>query len=105
MSVAARFYVSTITRHAHQPGHVAVILNVVSRGPENKTWASATPIGRVELTIGNEAAAKWFVDRLGQDVACTFEDRPLDCARCGEPSAGGSQQYSQEALCKEHGGV
>jgi len=78
MSVQARFYVRDITRHAYNPAQVEVVLSAVSRGTENKTWASATPVGELKMSINNPAAAQWFADRLGQDVAMTFEDRPLE---------------------------
>lgn len=97
MSVVARFYVSQITRFAHNAGQAQVTLQAVSRGPENKTWAAATPIGKVEMTIGNEKAAKWFAERLGKDIAITFEDRPMLCTKCGaEVVLGG--QYNQDPL-------
>ena len=84
MSVQARFYVSEITQAAYQPGASTVKLQPVSRGPENKTWAAATPAGSISLTISNAAASTWFVIRLGKEVAITFEDRPLQCVVCHE---------------------
>ena len=93
--VQARFYVAQITRHAFNIGSAAITLNPVSRGPENKTWAASTPAGKVELTISNEVAAAWFEERLGKDIAITFEDRPMHCTRCkGEVTMGG--QYIQD---------
>jgi hypothetical protein len=82
MAVVARFYVQTVTKKAFNTGALNVILAPVTRGQENKSWASATPSGRIELTIQNESAAKWFDDRLAKEVAITFEDRPEICALC-----------------------
>lgn len=83
MAIQARFFVKTITKHAHLgKGQGAVELAVVSRGPENKTWASATPMGMLQMTVGNPDALAWFDERLGKEVALTFEDRPIVCARC-----------------------
>lgn len=97
MSVSARFYVTQITRNAFAPGNATVVLAPVSRGPENKTWAAATPSGKVELTIGNEKAAEWFTSRLGKDIAITFEDRPMTCTKCGVEVAI-TGQYVQDPM-------
>lgn len=82
MSVQARFFVQSITRHAHNPGAGQVKLAAASRGPENKTWATATPAGVIDMTISNPDAMAWFNDRLGKDVAITFEDRTVVCIEC-----------------------
>lgn len=37
-----------------------VVLQVVTRGADNKEWASATPSGRLELTIRNDHALAQF---------------------------------------------
>jgi hypothetical protein len=71
MAIKARMYVSTIVKNA-VPG-MRVTLQAVTRGPENKEWAAATPYGQVEMTIQNEPAAKWFEDRLGKDVLVSFD--------------------------------
>ncbi len=73
MKVLARFYVSEVTRRAYDPGAVSVTLQAVGRGPENKAWASATPSGQITMAIKNGDAAAFFGDRLGKDVAITFE--------------------------------
>lgn len=87
--VTARFYVREVTRFAMSVSQslsagwaapapqVKVSLSPVngSKGEENKAWASATPSGNIELTIGNPEAAAWFNDMLGKDVAITFEAR------------------------------
>lgn len=82
MAVQARFYVAEITKQAYggwaPPAPAGkVILQPVTRGEANKDWASATPSGRIEMTIITGALA-WFEERLGQEVAITFEDRPAD---------------------------
>lgn len=76
MSVAARFWVDEITTRAYNPDHVSVTLRAAGRGEGNKEWAQATPTGTIELTITNPAAADWFKERQGQDVALTFADIP-----------------------------
>jgi hypothetical protein len=83
--INARFYVREITQFANGNGYadpaprITVKLSPVSgsRGEQNKTWASATPSGEISMTIGNPAAAAWFAERLGQDIAVTFGDRPV----------------------------
>lgn len=72
MSVVARFYVAEIKRTAYDPGAAHVTLQPVSRGPENKEWSTATPSGRIEMTIKNSPAAQFFINRLGKDIAITF---------------------------------
>ncbi len=71
MTIKARMYVSQITKQA-TPG-TRVQMHAVTRGPENKEWAQATPHGVIEMTINNEPAAKWFEDRVGKDVLVSFE--------------------------------
>lgn len=83
MSVQARFFVQTITRHA---GSDAVLIKLCasSRGAENKSWSQYTPSGTLELHVNNPGAAQWFSDRLGSDVALVFDDRPTVCPGCKE---------------------
>ena len=76
MSVAARFYVAEVTKTSSGPnGSGRVVLVAVSRGDQNRAWASATPSGRIEMTINNPPAFKWFEDLLagsGSDVDILF---------------------------------
>lgn len=37
-----------------------VVLNVVTRGEDNKAWASATPSGQITMTIRNDLALEFF---------------------------------------------
>lgn len=76
MAVAARFYVSEITRRAYNPSHVTVKLQPTTQGEGNREWAAATPSGSMELTINNPSAASFFGDHLGKDLAITFEELP-----------------------------
>lgn len=74
MPIAARFYVAKITTSAYGPkGAAAVELQAVSRGDQNKDWASATPSGTITMQINNAPAAQWFADRLGDDIAVLFD--------------------------------
>jgi hypothetical protein len=73
MSVIARFYVSEVSRKAYDRGAVVVGLQAVSRGPENKEWAAATPHANLTMTIKNGPAAEFFANRLGQDIAVRFD--------------------------------
>lgn len=62
--VRAKFYVTEITRF---PGPIdssggRVICAPVSRGAVNRSFASATPTGRIELTITNPAALATYDD-------------------------------------------
>lgn len=48
-----------------------VELSAVAGSPGNEAWASATPSGRLEMTISNPDAAEWF--ELGEYYLLHFE--------------------------------
>lgn len=73
MSVQARFYVDQVTKRAYNPDHVEVTLKAAGRGEQNKSWSQYTPSGTLSMTINNPSAAEFFTDRLGQDIAITFD--------------------------------
>jgi hypothetical protein len=93
----AKFYVSSIELFS---GSTKVNMNVVTRGAENKTWASATPSGQLSMNIRTEAAGHF---QLGKEYYVDFtpaeappsegdghEPEPYDagygstvCAKCG----------------------
>lgn len=82
MSVRAIFYVEHVTverKHTDDDGNLIrtgeVELRPSLRGPY-KEWAKYTPYGELKLGTLNPAALAWFEERLGQDVALTFDDRP-----------------------------
>lgn len=72
--IRARFYVAETIRRAYNRDHLQVNLQAVTRGPENKVWAKATPSGNLTMVIQDGAASDWFEQRLGQDVVLTFSD-------------------------------
>jgi hypothetical protein len=85
-SVNARFYVARTTRYANgqsRPGFAdpapmgEVILLPVVRGDANKEWASATPSGEMKMVI-HGSAMTWFEQRLGAELAITFDDVSKD---------------------------
>jgi hypothetical protein len=76
--VTARFHVAEVTRFAYNADNRVVKLRPSTKGEQNKAWAAATPSGEITMTIGNPAASAWFEDRLGQDVAITFDDVPQE---------------------------
>ena len=84
MTVQARFFIQSIARTAGNYGGAQVLLQPVCRGKENSQWAAATPSGRIELTVNNPDAAEWFNQRLGKELAISFDDRPALCTHCGE---------------------
>lgn len=85
--VAARFWVQELTQFAYakRGGYASpapinrVVLAPVTGGkhPANEGWASATPSGRIELTVGNPETAAFFQQAMdeGWDIAITFEKR------------------------------
>jgi len=80
MAVRARFYVAEVTRYANQvqEGYAApaprgmVVMRPVTRGEDNKEWASATPSGEVRMTVTGPAWP-WFDERLGKEVSILIE--------------------------------
>ncbi len=85
-AVAARFYVAEVTSHAYGPkGSGVVKLNAVSRGDQNKDWASATPAGQITMTINNPPAFAFFRDRLGEDIALVFQPVAVAHPEDGHP--------------------
>lgn len=81
MAVQARFYVAEITQQAYggyaPPAPAGkVVLQPSTKGEENKEWASATPSGRIEMTIRSGPAFEFFQERIGKDIAITFNDLP-----------------------------
>ena len=85
-SVAARFYVAEITHSAYGPkGAAAVRLQAVSRGDQNKDWASATPSGTITMQINNAPAAEYFAAHLGDDIAVLFTAVPVAHPEDGHP--------------------
>lgn len=80
MSVAARLYVSEISRFAYNPSQVTVKLMAVSRGEANKEWAAATPAANFTMTISNQPASDFFV-RLFEahgEIAVVFSEAPTE---------------------------
>ena len=57
MGVRAKFVVKEVTRKI-DGGTVALF--PVCRGDENKSWSQATPGGKIEMSILNDAAVEWF---------------------------------------------
>lgn len=70
--VRAKFYVTKISRTTWG-GQVE--LAVVTRGADNKEWASATPTGSITMTIRNEVALEVFKDP-GDEFYVDFAPAP-----------------------------
>lgn len=85
MAVQARFYVESILKRAYDPVQVDVTLKAAGRGEQNKAWAKYTPSGDITMHVNNPAAAAWFEERLGRDIALTFDDIPDDDTRHTSP--------------------
>jgi hypothetical protein len=75
MSVKAKFICNTVSQHKFNRqdlGSATVILTPVTSGSEeNKEFWQYTPSGKVEMTIKNEAALKYFA--AGEEYYLTFE--------------------------------
>jgi len=60
MGTRAKFYVSALTSYPGLSAGVKVSMAAVSRGDTNASWATATPIGQLEMTVNNPAAVTWW---------------------------------------------
>lgn len=75
MAVKARFYVKELTQRANGANNLEVVLAAVTRDTsDNVDWAKYTPSGEIKLYVTAEGAQEFFLSRLGEDVAITFED-------------------------------
>jgi hypothetical protein len=72
MTVRAKFFVQEI---AQTTWGGRVKLQVVSRGNDNKEWASATPSGSIEMTIRNDLALDQFI-APGEEFFVDFTPAP-----------------------------
>jgi hypothetical protein len=112
-AVEARFYVASTTEQG-QPTDKGckgqVKLSAVSRGDQNRQWASATPCGSLDMTILNPAAFEevrsW--QRAGWDVQVVLKPvrvlKPEDGhffrqATHDDPT----DYYAREGLCGDCG--
>lgn len=74
--IAARFQIASITKRPNSSEPYGVVeLTAAINGETNKEWAHYTPNGRIEMTVRGPALP-WFEERLGQEIALTFEDVP-----------------------------
>ena len=74
MAIKARFWVREVTKYGNAD-NVKVSLSPVTRStPDNVQWSKYTPSGEVILHVTDEGAKQWFDQRLGKDVAITFDD-------------------------------
>lgn len=80
--VKARFWVQKVTKQAISGGDVSreVTLQPVIRssgmpGAEGNTdWSKYTPSGEIRMVVTAAGAGDWFEERIGKDVAITFDD-------------------------------
>lgn len=78
MGVKAMFYVQHV---GHNAGGIGTVkLSAVAKGPYAR-WSKYTPSGAIDITTLNEDATQWFFERLGKDVAITFDDPTEDDLR------------------------
>ena len=71
MTVTAKFFCKRLARESYNPESVEVTLMPVTRGTENREWATATAGGTMTMHIQNKAAADQF--ELGKEYLITFE--------------------------------
>lgn len=77
MAVQARFWVKSVEKQAAAGGGLLrnVVLQPVTRSTDdNVDWSQYTPVGEIKLMITKDGAGEWFEDRIGKDVAITFDD-------------------------------
>lgn len=79
MSVSARFWIRDFTRFGNTE-NIRVVMAPVVRAHElpggegNVDWSKYTPSGEITLNITALGAQEWFEQRIGKDVAITFDD-------------------------------
>lgn len=71
MGVKAIFYVKKVAFTAAGAGEIT--LQATAKG-DYAAWSQYTPHGEINLTCLNDNATRWFMDRLKQDVAITFDE-------------------------------
>jgi hypothetical protein len=75
MSVKAKFVCTNVSKqkwNKQDEGSTTVMLSPVTSGSdENNEFWQYTPSGRLEMTIKNEAAVKYF--ELGEEYYLTFD--------------------------------
>lgn len=59
-SIVCHLYLAEASVGAYSPDQLSVVLRVVTKGEQNKTWAAATPSGELKLSIKNPAATGIF---------------------------------------------
>lgn len=59
-----------------------VVLRAVTRGEDNKTWASATPSGEITMTIRNELALDFY--DVGEEYFVDFTPAPKGVEGMGD---------------------
>lgn len=79
MTVRAKMYLNEI---AHQTWGTKLSFQVVTRGEDNKEWASSTPSGTLQLSVKNERAAEQFtLDQLGTEFFIDITPVPDELQR------------------------
>lgn len=79
MAVAARFWVQSVKKNVVAQGNTnreVTLAPVVSPTQGNDDWSKYTPSGEIRLVVTMDPAGQWFEDRLGKNVAVTFDDVP-----------------------------
>lgn len=73
--VHARFWVREFTKFGNTD-NVTVKLSPRTRSgsPDNIDWSQYTPSGEITMSLTTLGAQEWFEQRLGQDIAITFDD-------------------------------
>lgn len=79
--VRAKFYVEEVARTTYG-GRVK--LRAVSRGEDNKRWASATPSGEITMTIRNELAIDFY--DVGEEYFVDFTPAPKGVEGMDDPA-------------------
>lgn len=76
--IRAKFYVAEVTKFANggyaDPKPMGnVTMRPVTRGEDNREWASATPSGEFKMTVIGDAFP-WFDEHLGREVSITIDE-------------------------------
>lgn len=72
--VRARFWVREIAKYGNTDNVKVTLAPVTRSTSDNVEWSKYTPSGEITLQVTAEGAQRWFEERLGKDVAITFDD-------------------------------
>lgn len=105
MGVRAKFNISKIELSPGNAGGL-VRLQAVSRGERNADWASATPVGSIEMQVNNPDGFAWFHDLLQQNRETgRYPEVFVDFTVASDGWAGDGHTFREASVPENHYGA